>query len=432
MSPEPNDNQDQFNNRTNVSPSGSMDDQTTFQPITSTPTASPIVTPTPNPVPSTSELISEPVFNQPPQTITPNPFPAPSTSGPQSYASDTKPSGFSKFLKNKKLVIGIIVAILVVAIFGGSSYAYVSYYQNPQKVIADSLINAFTAKTSIYTGKVIYSASGVKVTVDITTETNGATGSLDSKVIVAANGKSYAVAGSALYDKTGDIYFKVNDLAGIIAEAKSGMDIPTNSDISIAIDKIVAKIDGTWIKISSEDIKKYSSETASSQTCLNDTINKFKDDKTAVNELSDAYSKNQFIIIDKDLGQKDGSFGYQVNSDNTKFKAFADQIKTTKVYKSLIDCDKTFEINTSDMDTTTDSNNDFPVKLWVDVWSHQITKIELNGNSNGSSLSAEIMPKYNQSVTITAPSKSITLTELQTYIEELTNSFNNSNDSIYL
>jgi hypothetical protein len=390
--------------------------------------------------PSPEPIISESSFNPVTTASTPTPTPM-STIDPlppivptsesildQSTAQTTKPSGFSKFLKNKKLVIGVIVAILIVVVGGGSTYAYVSYFQNPQKVITDSLVNAFTAKTSIYTGTIISDSSGVKVTVDITTKTNSLTGSFDAKVTVVANGKTYIVNGSALYDQSGNIYFKVQNLADIIAEAKSGMAILPSSPISVAVDKIVAKIDGVWVKISSDDVKQFSAETASSQTCINDTIKKFKDDKVAITELADVYSKNQFIVVEKDLGQKDGSLGYQIKSNNTVAKTFAEGLKGTKVYKSLNDCDKTFVVDTSTMNIADDLTGGGTINLWVNMWSHQITKIELNSNSDGSKLSATILPKYNQSVTISPPSETISLAQLQTYIDELTSSFSESNN----
>ena len=53
-----------------------------------------------------------------------------------------KPTGF---MKNKKIVIPIIIAVILLIIGGVSAFAY-STYQNPTKVITDSIINAMTAK----------------------------------------------------------------------------------------------------------------------------------------------------------------------------------------------------------------------------------------------------------------------------------------------
>jgi hypothetical protein len=305
-----------------------------------------------------------------------------------------------------------------VILAGGSAFAY-NAYQNPQKVISDSIINAFTSKTSIYTGTLNVDNKDVKVGVNITSKLAGATGSLDADLTITASGKTYKISGSGLVDKSGDLYFKVDHLAGIIAEAKTSLGIAQSSATSTAIDKLVAKIDGTWIKVSSNDLKQYSEDTATSKTCINDTVKKFKDDKSAINEVTDLYTKNPFVLVDKDLGQVNGSFGYQLKESGSNLKTFLDGLKNTKIYKSLHDCDKTFVIDTKGMSTKDEVDKNGTIKLWVDVWSHQITKIELSGKDSGTTSSATVLPKFNQNVTITAPTSSITLTQLQSYIQDL-------------
>lgn len=365
-----------------------------------------------------------PVQNGPMTSFTPEPKVDPGLT----RAPDAQPiqpltlaggSNKPKWFKSKKFIIGLIAVILVVLIAGGSVFAYISYYQNPQKVISDSIINAFTSKTAIYTGTIGVENSDIKVNVEITSKIADATGSLDAKMTVTANSKTYTVNGSALVDKSGDIYFKAQNLTGIVVEAKTSMGIAQSSSISTAVDKLVAKIDGTWIKISSDDLKQYSSEASTSKTCINDTIKKFKDDKSAINEVTNLYSKHQFIIVDKDLGQVDSSFGYQIKGSNAELKGFLDGLKDTKIYKSLHDCDKSFVIDTKDMSIKDETNKNSTLKLWVDVWSHQITKVEVNSKDLGTTFAATVIPKYNQTVTITTPKTSITLTQLQTYIQDL-------------
>jgi hypothetical protein len=323
-----------------------------------------------------------------------------------------------KWFKQKKFIVGIVVVVLLALIGGGSAFAYFSY-QNPQKVISDAVINAVTAKTSIYTGTLNVNSKDLKVGVNITSKLAGATGSLDADLTITASGKTYKIGGSGLVDNSGDLYFKVNHLAGIVGEIKITLGISQTSSESTAIDQLVAKIDDTWVKVSSNDLKQYSEDTATSKTCINDTVKKFKDDKSAIAEVTDLYAKNPFILVDKALGQVNGSFGYQLKESGSNLKTFLDGLKNTKIYKSLHDCDKTFVIDTNGMSTKDEVDKNGTVKLWVDVWSHQITKVELNGTDSGTTSSATILPKYNQKVTITAPAKSITLTQLQAYIQDL-------------
>jgi hypothetical protein len=388
-----------------------------------TPTLNPNPNPTPSPVPEVP-VTPTPLQDGPMTSFAPNPVVSsefarvPDAMAAQPVApviSSKKP----KWFKQKKFIIGIIVAVLVLLVGGGSAFAYVSYYQNPQKVISDSLINAVTAKSIIATGTLNVSSSGTNVKVEITSKTANATGSFDAKLTVVYGGKTYNISGSALIVGTGDVYFKLSDLAGIVAQAKTSIGISQTSALSTAVDKLVTKIDGTWVKISSNDLKQYSADTATSKTCINDTIKKYKDDKSAIGEITDLYTKHQFIVVEKNLGQVDGSFGYQIKNSNAQLKAFLDGLKNTKIYNSLHNCDKTFVIDTTGMSTKDETDKNNTVKLWVDVWSHQITKVELNSKDSGTTASAMILPKFNQTVTITAPTTSISLTQLQSYIQDL-------------
>ncbi len=385
--------------------------------------------PNSNPIPlpvSETHITPTPVQNEPTTTYAPNPVVNPEFARVPD-ATNIQPvalvvsSGKTKWFKQKKFIIGIASALLLVLVGGGSAFAYVSYYQNPQKVISDSIINAITSKTAIYTGNLSVDNNDVKMSVKISSKLDGATGSLDADLTITASGKTYTISGSGLVDKSGDLYFKIDHLASIIAEAKTSIGITQTSSASAAIDKLVARIDGAWIKISSDDLKQYSEDTATSKTCINDTVKKFKDDKAAIKEVTDLYTKNPFILVDKYLGQVNGSFGYQLKGSNANLKTFMEGLKNTKIYKSLHNCDKTFVIDTKDISTKEDTNkkNNGTIKLWVDVWSHQITKIEINGTDSGTTTTATILPEFNQPVTVTAPAKSITLTELQTYIQDL-------------
>lgn len=345
---------------------------------------------------------------------------------PTSFPIDTPVSSVVAPVANKSkkpLIIGIILMAILALLGGGGVLAYNLWYQNPEKVVTDALINAATAKTSAYAGTVKVESDSVKTVINLTTKQADATGSFDAKVTVTMAGKDYAVNGSALVDASGDLYFKVEKLAGIVAEYKSQLGSYIDASQSATIDKLVAKIDGTWIKVSSADLKEFSDTTATAKTCINDTIKKFKDDKPAIAEVTNVYKKNPFIKIDKKLGEKDGSLGYVIKGDSTALKAFAEGLKTTKIYTALHVCDSSFAIDTSSMDTTTTSTSSGTVELWVNSWSHQITKLTFNDTSDGSTTSGTISPTYNQSVQIVTPASSITLTRLKTDIEALLQDF---------
>jgi hypothetical protein len=328
------------------------------------------------------------------------------------------------------LILGVIIAAALVIMGGGTVLAYNLWYENPQKIVADSIVNIITAKSSIYTGNITIDSSSYKVTLNITAKQINTSGSFDANLSLNVSGADYSVAGSALVDTSGNVYFKASKLDSVAGIAKIELS-SIDPDGSI-IDGLVAKINDKWIKISSDDLKQFSDTYATAKTCVNDTVTKFRDDKSAVAEITNLYQKNPFIIIDKNLGQKDGSYEFQIKGNTTAANKFVNGLKDTKIYKSLKSCDSTFSLDgIGDIaDTDNSSSNNGTIDLWVDGWTHQITKASLNSKSDdGSELTGTIVPKYNQTFVITAPSTYISLSDLKSYIDETIQSISSSSNS---
>lgn len=335
---------------------------------------------------------------------------------------------------NKKLIIISSAVFAVLLLVGGSVAAYF-WYQNPQKVLSDSLIYAVTSKASIYSGNVTIDSSGAKVAVDIKGKhVNSVTGSVDATIKITYDSKDYETSGSVVYDSKGDLYFKISNLKTITSEYLTAIGLTGADSASTAItnsvNDLVKRVDGVWVKISSTDLKEFSQSYATSKTCLDTAVDKFKDDKKAIAEVTDLYSKNQFIVIDKNLGQKDGSNGYQIKGDDAKTKSFIKGLEGTTIYKTLHDCDDTFVINADDIDITeSTSTTKATAELWVDTWSHKPTKFVTNIKDGDTSVSATVKTDYNSKVEVTTPTDSTSLSQLKTYIEEFTDSLSSAYSS---
>ena len=336
------------------------------------------------------------------------------------FSAQDSPTIASVAKKSRKpLVVGLVVAAVIALLGGSSVMAYNVWFQNPQKVVSDALFNAVTAKTSIYKGKIAIDDQGTKVVVDMTTKQSAATGSLDAKMTATMAKKDYTFNGSALVDGSNDLYFKVDNLSSIVTELKSQLGtLVLDPAFSSTIDKLVAKLDSKWVKVSSADLKDFNNDFASVKTCTDDTIKKFKDDKASIVELTDVYKKNSFITIDKSLGTKNGSLGYQVTTDSKIAKAFGDGLKTTKVYKAMHDCDPTFVIDESTFGTTSDTEKG-TVDLWVSRWSHQITELTFSSKSGTGTVAGTVTPLYGQPVQVATPASSTTLKQINADIDAL-------------
>lgn len=379
-----------------------MDDrQNPLRPSTPVTPGSP---PPPNPP-------SRPLGAQRPDRTVPYPFAANTEDVSQPPVAETT-SPLPQPKKNMRLLIGLILTAL--AILGlGLTYAY--WYQNPNKVVSDALINAINAKSLTYTGTAT-NAGATKT--DITFDGGGSSegGTLNAKLVFDTQAKKYSLAGEAVVNKSGDLYFKVKDIDELVNNYRSA--IPVNSQK--LFDQVIAKVNDKWIKISSDDLKNYNADIAKVQKCTTEAMKKIQDDKTVKSELTTIYKKHPFITIDKSLGSKDGSLGYTLSASSDTSKAFAKEYKNTSLYKTLVECDSSFTIKDDDLfkDTKT-SDNTTKVDVWVDQWTHRISKVALNDNTKSGASDIVIEPKFNQPVTITTPKDTTTLEQLQKDVQQL-------------
>lgn len=317
--------------------------------------------------------------------------------------------------KMKKSLLIAIISVLVVVLLGSSSaLAYKFWYQNPQKVVTDALVHAMAAKSVAYVASLSSDSSASKFKFEFTGQQLNASGSIDAKLIYSTADKNYAINGSGLIDNSGDFYFKIEHLGDITTILKS---YSTNS---AAVDKLVTKIDGTWIKISSSDLNGLSASAAKGKTCVNDAVDKVRNDKATSGEITDLYSKHPFIIIDKELGTKDGNLGYSLKSDTVATKAFATGLLNTSIYKQLHGCDSSFTINPENVTTTATASMPV-VEMWVSTLGHQMKSLTISDKSTDGTTTVlgSFTPTFNQVKTITAPANSISLSQLKTDFQNL-------------
>lgn len=354
-------------------------------------------------------------LNQPDNGIDQPPTPSPFS--PDNI--DNTPAVQPVRQRNKKLLIGIILAVIVVILGAGSVFAYNFWYQNPEKVVSDSVMNAFKAKSMTFTGSMDMTSEATKVKLELDGGVGQSEGSVNVKATFDSEGQPIALNGSGLMDGNGNLYFKVKNVKDIVKTYREA--VPPESQ-SI-FDQLIAKIDDRWVKISADDMKQFSEETGNAQKCFSETLKKFQNDKAATNEVADIYKKNKFLVIEQNLGTKNGSLGYTIKTNDDGAKAFAKAVKNTKIFKSLQSCDPSFTI---DEDKASESDkkaaNETRMELWVSQWSHEITKFSAKDETGVEKSTFVFEPIFNKTVKVTVPKKSVTLNELKAEIEALVQS----------
>jgi hypothetical protein len=393
-----------------------MDDQTPRQPQ---------VQPVPEqllPTPIVPEAQSQPMLEVEPATSTPTFLPAPTPLGGEGVFIPpfTQPVASKK---SKKRFLIILAAILIILIGGGVG-VYAFWYQNPEKVVTDGVLHALQAKSIEYTGSFSTDIASNKSKVEIT----GADVSDAHKVSVKMTtsdpftGKEVPIEGEGIFDAKSDLYVKVKNVDDVVAPYRNFFSKTTQQ----SFDKIVAKVNDKWVKISATDLAGLGQETSKTQTCMAEVIKKYANDSSVISEFTETYKKNRFIIVDQNLGTKDGSLGYTMKTDEAKAKSFIEGVKATKAYAALRECDNNFNITSNDITLAPDTKTQTArAEIWVSQWTHQITKLStsltfpVEEDSSTGKVDALFEPKFNTGVTISTPEASTTLAELKTDIEKL-------------
>lgn len=328
--------------------------------------------------------------------------------------------------KKKKLIIGSIIAGAVLLLGGGTYAAYALWYQNPEKVLTDAVSNVIRAKTATYSGTLAMDTKDVKVRVAFDGKQASSLNSEgNAKITLTSQGKDFVVNGSALVDKDGNLFFKIGNLKTILDDflKQSGM-------TSSPFDELVAKIDNKWIRVSADDLAEYDKDAGKAQKCLTDTMKKIQDDKAVHDGLVKAYENNKFVVIDSSLPSRTingvDSMGYKLSLNNDAAKKFAEAVNEMQFMKDLQKCDsslESFKLDTADMKNSAGTNSTETVEVSVSRWSHEFTQLKVTGKDTDTSGEFVLEPLFGKAVTVAVPTDFMTLKELQTEIEKVTQSF---------
>jgi hypothetical protein len=359
-----------------------------------------------NPIDNSNNVTSEPdlapVSDQ-------NPMPVP-TSAP--IEVPTQPV---KNVKKKRIIIGSIIVGALLLIGGGTALAYNLWYQNPEKVVTDALINAFKADTLKLTGS--FEAKNNEFSMNVMIDAKAATknGEVAAKIEFTSGEQSMKLDGAGYYGVDGDLYIKVNNAKDIISAVTGDM-----TGEATPFDALADKVSGKWIKITDGDIGELSEEYKKSQVCIEDVMKQVGENKALTNEVAKLYKNNRFITIKEKLGSsvvnKVDSLGYVIDVDGNKVKSFAAGLETTEVGKKLKACDDTYDFKAFADSVKTEEKNiagDGKVQLWASRFGHEITEVNANGTSDDTQIKAVVNPVFNKSLDLKAPADSLSLESLK-------------------
>lgn len=315
----------------------------------------------------------------------------------------------------KKLIAIIIAAVLVLLALGGG-VAFAVWYTSPQKVLNDSFVNFMDTPPKSIDATAAVGVEDTDFKITIASYTDGADNAqANVKFGMTSSGTAVNINVDAIAAKNGDLYIRINDANKLVAQFTQG-----SPEAAAMFKGILAKVDTKWVKITAADIEKLTGQKKSPDSeCVSNAIATFQSDAGQKKEVSDLYSKNQFITVKEQKADEvvDGrnSFHYVLNTDEAKAKSFAEGMKQTQVYKKVTGClgdsfnnDALTKTKDTDDDTTTS------VEIWIDKSTRQISKLNLTASSAKDKGNAKIDAILGyETKSITVPRETTSLDEIQ-------------------
>lgn len=378
------------NNQTDFSSQPDPQQDKTDTPLETAPTSEPIQAPT----------VPQPSFVQPDLTDAPSMQP-------------TVPPFAPVKKSRKKWFIPAIIAGVFVILGAGTALAYNFWYQNPEKVMTDALLNAVKAKDLSYA--INYKRDGKEPgSLTMTGAFTGNSLSADVSATFASQGTNYTVKGTAVFATDKSLYVKVANADELAKSFRTGVPVQAQS----AFDDFVSKVNNQWVKVTPDQSKDINASVSSAQTCFQSAVSKVQSDGSYSSEIVTLYKTHPILKITKHLGSRNGSLGYEVANNPGEEKAFSDGMQNTKFFKMLHDCDNSISFSSDTSGTAASSAQ--TMQVWVSRWTHQLTKISTSDKAdNGDAETISFEPQFNSHPTIQTPSKSIGVDELMKDLQDL-------------
>lgn len=340
---------------------------------------------------------------------------------------ETRPLGPNKPRGNRKKLVAIIVAAAVLVLGVGGYAAYALWYDAPQNVVADALSQVMKAKTGTVNGsfEAVASGSNSKVKADFAfAQAESKNASFTGSLAVSTEGKTYTLKASAVGTKDSTAYLKLENVREVLNSVMGLSGVPPES--LAMFDGLIDKIDGKWVVVKPSDIQQ--DEKADKQAeCVEKAFETFQSDQKQQNEVVDAYRKNSFIVVSKNLGTEtiNGAMSnhYELTTDDKKARAFGEAVTKTTIFKAADKCydgeiSKSYNADeTDDEDSAPDSGNT-KVELWVDKWNHKPTKLKVSDTSNTKNTFQSTF-SLGSKPSVTVPKADTTYNDLKTEIESI-------------
>lgn len=312
---------------------------------------------------------SEPVMATQPQPIStaPGQVPVATSSGIPAVIPpapvDSQPAKPSR----KKWLKIAIVAVVALAIVGGSSAAaYFGYVvpNKPETILAEAVKNTLQQKQMHTEGTMAVDDKEVSMKMTFKGQNDLAAKVASGEGTLTMSGVDVSMEFRFVED---NVYFRFSDLATAksLVSAYAAMMADDAGKVNSFIDAVVAAVDGQWIAVDSTLLKqaKVDCMISSDAFITNDDIKL----------LEDQYMKNPFVTIEQTSSEDiNGTAAqkFELKLDNSKSSQYVGKLKDLSYLKKLREC------TGEELDTSTPiGSGSTNVTVWVDKENKRIVKI---------------------------------------------------------
>ena len=337
-------------------------------------------------------------------------------------AATTAPAATNEPKKKSKkgLIIGIVVAVLLLAAIIGGVVFYI-LHESKDRVLADAISGIWSSEARQFDGKITMtpsdeakSASMKSVTVNFKGDSKAAnfSGSGDLS-IEFKEGDPLNIGLSGAYISGDGIFVKIDKLEEAIKKINLGAAIGMDGDDDTAdyvklVEKVLAavakKIDGTWYKINADTFGS-DEKIKESYQCMTKAIEEMSS-KEVKDKIADIYKAHPFIeFADKDNESADGLTYYYVKVNEDESKAFGTDVKELNVFKDLQACSSSngdMAPSGSGTAEKKEEKAEADIKLGIKGWSHELKAIKGTVSYDDTKLEMDVKMSYDNK-DVTAP-----------------------------